>query len=464
MLRQVLCASVTATVASAVGDTLPVLPLSIAAAGSWTPPLPGGRYFGDTRAVIQLPSDYTGPTAAAQIFWRRRDPNPAIKEVVVVSSATGKVLPLVNATVESTCGLVYFSAPPGAGLYWAYYLPFVQNSGGASTTFTWGGCNSTDPTEANPCVLGRRASGGGASVCSVATSAATVVTGIEGRNSFDAFTDMEMMSAPAEATAAAAALQARLLGVDWRGGGSGPAVGNLALSPTPSLSVQASGAPFVGVFPTDRDHSVRVFDVTIPVRWVADAGTAPAFAGTAHAGEDYFFQLGLWAYAGGVANLTADGGAGLVGPAGATVPLTFMNLQGVDFMGSAFNKTMTLAAGAVGSLWVGAAVPAAAAPGTYAGVVTLSAPGAVAEIHVPVSLVVDSVTVPFGGAENITSLTRLSWCGRGSECFGAPLRDVAALLSSSSMPGSIPAAASKTRCRSPLWPCLLLEAARLGSP
>lgn len=101
-------------------------------------------------------------------------------------------------------------APPGAGSYFVYYLAFVQNSGGASTTFTWQGCNSTDPTEANPCVLGRRRlSSTGASVCLAATPAAAVVARLEGRTAFDAFTDMEMMAAPAEAAATAAALQAR---------------------------------------------------------------------------------------------------------------------------------------------------------------------------------------------------------------------------------------------------------------
>lgn len=166
------------------------------------------------------------------------------------------------------------------------------------------------------------------------------------------------------------------------------------------------------VFPTDRDHSVRVFDVTIPVRWTAPSSAPlppPSFAGVAHAGEAYFFQLGLWAYGGPVANLTASAGTGLTGPGAATVPLTFMNLEGFDFLGNAFNKTLSLASDAVGSLWVWADVPAAATPGVYSGVIELTSAGSGSAVPVTVNLTVDDVSVPFGGADNITSLTRLSW-------------------------------------------------------
>lgn len=206
MLRA-LCVLALAAAATAV---LPILPMSIA--DTWTPARPGGLYYGDTRAVVELPPSFTGPIAAAQVFWRRRDPNPSVKEVIVVSAATQSPVSLINATIENTCGLVYFSAPAGAGTYWVYYLPFTQNSGGAQTTFSWQGCNSTDPTEANPCVLGRRralAIAHDSSVCLTATPAADVVTGLEGRTAFDAFTDMEMMAAPSEVALTVAALQVR---------------------------------------------------------------------------------------------------------------------------------------------------------------------------------------------------------------------------------------------------------------
>jgi hypothetical protein len=227
--------------------------------------------------------------------------------------------------------------------------------------------------------------------------------------------------------------------------------------------MQAAGSPFVGVFPTDRDHPVRVFDAGIPVRWTESPSFSPvSFQGAAHAGENYYFQLGLWAYAAsgareispampqaapcrptvvmplhppGVVNLTASDGGGLVGPSG-MIPLQFVNLevrtrqkevpwtpatfswkfalscargQGVQYTGDAFNKTISLATGMVGSLWVGFLVLPATAAGLYTGTITLSSPAAASPVAVDVSIAVDAESVPFGGANNITSLSRLAW-------------------------------------------------------
>jgi hypothetical protein len=73
-----------------------------------------------------------------------------------------------------------------------------------------------DPTEANPCVLGRRSLvvapgiGSGDSVCTEVLPSASVVTRIENRNDFNAFTDMEQIAAPSEVAATIAALTVRL--------------------------------------------------------------------------------------------------------------------------------------------------------------------------------------------------------------------------------------------------------------
>ncbi len=117
-----------------------------------------------------------------------------------------------------------------------YYLPFTQTNGGAWVKFVWSGCNDTSPAYGNPCVM-RRSLGAVDGVCDSATPASALAVALEMRDEFNAYTEMEMLAAPAEAAAAAAALA-------------------------------AAGAPF-GVFPEDHDHAVRVFAGGIPVRCAA---------------------------------------------------------------------------------------------------------------------------------------------------------------------------------------------------
>ena len=63
-----------------------------------------GLYMGDIRAVLNV----TGASSSiitAQIFWRRRDDNPAVKSVIVIHSITGETVPLTaSPSINSGCG------------------------------------------------------------------------------------------------------------------------------------------------------------------------------------------------------------------------------------------------------------------------------------------------------------------------------------------------------------------------
>ena len=371
-------------------QALPVLPLVVSETG-WTPqPLPVGNYFGDIRAVVMVPPNQSSFTA--QIFWRRRDPTPSAKIVLVVAAATNLTVPVApNATIEPTCGVVTFTPASEGGLYYVYYLPYTEVSPPDfwEITFSWQGCNDTSDLESNPCVMGRRALAAGgsavASLCTAASPAADAVLRLESRDTFNGFTDMEMMAAPAETAAAAAALA-------------------------------AAGAPF-GVFCESADRPIRVFVPPradgsgggIPVRWAtAPSRTSPSFSSSPAApGSLLVFQAGLWAYTGGaLANVSAS----------ATLPelpsadFTFFNLGGVDPSGSAFNTTWGLrAGGGVGALWIGVALPGSAAPGPYAGWLDITA-NTNDTVRVALNIsVADVPPVPDEGAGNITSMARLGW-------------------------------------------------------
>jgi hypothetical protein len=396
--------TIAVSIPSVCAASLPVLPLE-AASAPWAAAGSAacrGGFCGDIRARLSVaPGDIVAGVATAQIFWRRRDPFPANKAVIVTDAAGAAVAVLNSSVVESTCGVISFSATAG-GTFFAYYLPFQQGNGGAWTTFSWTGCNDTAYDESNECVLGRRRlSASAASSCLAATPAALLAVALENRDDFNKFTEMEMMASPAELAAA-----------------------------TQALAQRPGGAPWVGTFPEDRARAVRVFDGGIPARWLPGGGGAdpysgaPAFFGAAAPGEYFTFQVGLWAFAAGasgvsacITDLAGPGGAhgaacgsGSTGAAIGASLVNFINIDGVDIGGIPFtNKNFSVAAGAVASLWVGVAVPADAAAGNYSGTLFVSTFGRAPPLAVDVTLGVSGAPVADGGAADVTGLSRLSW-------------------------------------------------------
>jgi hypothetical protein len=340
--------------------------------------------------VIDLTAgDIVDDFAVVQIFWRRRDPHPEVK-AVLVSDAAGVPVSVVSSSISGDCGVVNFTRPNlAAGLFYAYYLPYAQGGGGAGLEFSWGGCASEDPTAANPCVGGRRslAATPGDSQCGAATSAAIPVVGLENRDGFNAFTAMEQMATSDESARAAAALA--------------------------SGGVQT----WVGAFPEDARLSVRVFDAGIPSRWALAASPAaqnPAFAAAAAPGQWLAFQVGLWAYAAAVSNVSAAFTDAAALDGSATIPaaaFTVINLAGFDTEGAPFaNTAYGLPQGGVGSLWCGFDIPAGTAPGVYTSKISLSAAqSSGSALTINLTFNISGAAVPDNGADDIFSMARLSW-------------------------------------------------------
>ena len=98
------------------------------------PPAPAalqGLRLGDIRAKLHVTAELAeaGAEATAQIYWRRRDPNPGLKAVVVTDAQHRQVASSVVA-LQPACGVVKFEHS-GAGDYFVYYLPHFQTGGGA---------------------------------------------------------------------------------------------------------------------------------------------------------------------------------------------------------------------------------------------------------------------------------------------------------------------------------------------
>ena len=239
----------------------PLLPIG-ANSTLWAAPRPNSLFLGDIRAKVALSAAdvAAGPTATAQIFWRRCEPNPALK-AVVVTDASGADVPSKVLSLQAECGSVSITHGGKTGPFFVYYLPHYQSGGGAGVHFHWFNCTS----QGRQCVLDDSAA---ADACAtVDAEAAARVVGLENRpnavasqdhtpsgQAFHGYTRMEQVATPTE----------------------------LATLPTGVL-----------LFMEKREDSVRMFDL-VPAHW-ARGGEVRSMSATAAGGEFFSFQAGVYA-------------------------------------------------------------------------------------------------------------------------------------------------------------------------
>jgi hypothetical protein len=311
-----------------------------------------GLVLGDIRARVEV-HNASALSATAQIFWRRRDPRPA-KKTVVVTDASGAAVHSITSLLESGCGIVTFDTSGARGPFFAYYLPHYESGGDANLHFHWFNCTAQtrDCTlYASDVATGRRlraAAQHHALTCDapLATASATV-SGLENRPNavaerdhavgaltFNGFTAMELIALPAE----------------------------IATLPTNALNV----------FLESRENMVRMFDHNVPAGWARDGERRAMTFDNVSEGEFFVFQVGLFANALAAQNISVAFSdlvphAAVGALQGAPIPraaCTCFNLGGVDQHGTAFTKTFNLAANTSGSLWMGVDFPPGAT-GTY---------------------------------------------------------------------------------------------------
>ncbi|MBN2308852.1 MAG: hypothetical protein JXR94_07785 [Candidatus Hydrogenedentes bacterium] len=332
--------------------------------GSW--PEAG---HGNHRAVVRVgePAD----AVWAHVPWRRRDPAPEEKAILVVDLATGeRIQNAVAVTVTRESGDLVFQPATAPGDYGVYYLAYNPGTGhfdDPGTYFSPG--DTADPAWRAKHALGPDAL---ASAAWRALPKAEAVA-IEARTEFDRFDPMEVIATEAE---------------------------------TAALLAQYPGRDYL-LFPEDRDHAVRMVD-DLPARWIA-SGPGDTFEGTAQPGEFYVFQVAVFAarkpiedVALAYSPLTSPGG-----PAIAAESITCFNLEGTDWLGRPVAPQFRLGAGKVRALWIGVPVPADAA-GVYDGTVAVR-PAGLAETVVRVRLRVDGPVLEDGGDSDPHRLSRLRW-------------------------------------------------------
>ncbi len=334
------------------------------ATGDWEPDLPHGAEGtsrGNHRAVVAVDSSLAAgdPTDAVVVTipWRRHDPRPEDKSVLVVDAATGDLVH--NMTVlraDDASGDVAFQPDPGSTVYHVYYLPWVTTGGNYPRVgYPSDLAPAPDPAWARRV---RQAGVGGLP--------AARTTRIESIDDFHSFFPMEVAADPDEE---AAFMEGAPRG--WR------------------------------VVAEHRDRPVRMRG-HIPRHWI-EAGDPAVLESQVLRDEAFTFQAAV---------VSGDAPLEDVTVAFEGFPegwrWTCFNCGGVDEHGRPFATRVDVPAGQVQSLWLGVRVPADQPPGAIHGTVTVSSSRRGSQ-SVEVTLTVRDARARNGGEDEPDLMTRMAW-------------------------------------------------------
>ena len=278
---------------------------------------PWPESFGNHRAVLQIEGNEEAVHMV--IPWRRHDPNPEDRMLLLISAGSNDTVPNIHRIRVDKESCEIFAGPVKTGTYYLYYLPFqVQEGYGFYGKDYLPGEGKPDPKwleqlhpdAVPPATLDR----------------------LEARTNMDNFFPMEVIPFASEKA-------------DF-----------LKDHPDPFL-----------LFTEDRLYPVRMPD-EIPLKWIQDP-KLNHFEGIAQRNEYYAFQVALFAARSDVEDLQVSF-TGLDGPGGAFIgseKLTCFNTEGVDTYGNPFKKEIHVGEGRVQALWMGVDIPEDIRPGNYKG-------------------------------------------------------------------------------------------------
>ena len=278
---------------------------------------PWPEYYGNHRAVLQVEEN----VQAVHIVlpWRRHDPDPQDKRLLLLSAASNDTVPNIHRIQVDNESCEIFAGPVTAGTYYLYYLPFqVQEGWGFYSGDYFPREGKPDPEwfgQIQPEAVPR-----------------AMLDRFEARTASDNFFPMEVI--PFESEKAA--------------------------------FLEKHPGPFI-LFTEDRKYPIRMKD-EIPLKWIQEPKIGH-FEGIAQRNEYYVFQVALLATRSDVEDLQVSF-TGLDGPGGASIGaerLTCFNTEGVDTYGKQFKKEIRIGKGQVQALWMGIDIPKDISTGTYKG-------------------------------------------------------------------------------------------------
>ena len=322
--------------------------------------------LGNHRAVVRVSE--TGGVARAVLKWRRVDPQPEIKRVLVKHAATGVDAAHVAArNVTAERGEVFFEPTSGIGEYYIYYLPYRERKGSSEGRGQplWNDYFPPDYSEGRKWL-------GSFDACRPPVEAD--VLRFESRTTFEAWTPMGLRATAAE---------------------------------TDALRRAHPENPVV--FTEDRANPIHPAS-WLPAKWAKGAEVRDSFSGTALKDEYYMWQIALWTPGGALEGVKVKfsdlvrEGSGVI-PASA---ITCFNTEGVNWDGKPMDIKLDVSANRVQPLWCGVMVPPDAAPGVYRGKATITAKG-MSPRTVALTITVANETVRDHGDGEPWRHSRLRW-------------------------------------------------------
>jgi hypothetical protein len=312
--------------------------------------------LGNHRAVVQVATN--GEVAKVTIPWRRRDVKPADRNILVYAESGKVVTNVSRGVINREFGEVFFEPTEGAGKYYVYYLKYSSEGRSNYPTVKYPPFQST----------------ASASWLSKLKAAQTAkVISIEAIDKLNSFFPMEVIATEAE-------------------------VNKLKASNTGSFIV----------FPEDRMYPIAMRH-DLPYRWITQ-GVNSKFEGKAARGENFSYQLGLYASKQDVNNVKVEF-SDLKSTDGNVISSSVMsslNTTGVDWDGKDLKKIVNVKKGDVQALWCLIDVPATARPGTYKGTVKVSADSN-PSVSVDITLNIGNEVLLDGGVNEPWKQTRLTW-------------------------------------------------------
>lgn len=315
--------------------------------------------LGNHRAIVTF--NGSGKIAKAVIEWRRRDVDPWNKRIIVQDAKTQqKILNVKTGIVNNEKGSLWFEPVSGKGDYYIYYMPY-KNEG--RSNYPKGVYLLPQQTASEEWLKN----------INEQIPLNTTVKDIQSCDSFNSYSPMELIATVKE---------------------------------TAALISKSNRSDYL-VFPEDRMYPIKMTH-QLPYRWI-QKGVQSAFSGQAAKGENYTYQLGVYAlqHLESVSIAFTD----LKDDKGNTIDaknIYCINTSGVDYTGTPFSKTVDIEKNQVQAFWCGIDVPKKITAGVYKGTATVESKNA-ANTTINISLTVTNKLLQDGGISEPWKQTRLKW-------------------------------------------------------